>query len=126
MQVVTAWPITELASRSFAPRLRDLIESGYQFHLVFLWLPSAAAAVARVAERVRLGGHDVPVATVRRRYKAGLKNFFELYRPLSTTWQVIDNSRRGKPKLVAPGSGATTTVVKERAVWQQGCEGANH
>src|SRR5439155_26523435 len=84
---------TTLASRSFAPWLRDLVKSGYRFHLVFLWLPSAAAAVARVAERVSLGGHDVPVATVRRRYKAGLKNFFELYRSLSTTWQVIDNSQ---------------------------------
>ena len=38
---------TTLASRSFAPWLRDLVKSGYQFHLVFLWLPSAAAAVAR-------------------------------------------------------------------------------
>ncbi len=86
---------------------------------MFLWLPSAEAAVARVAERVRLGGHDAPVATIRRRYKAGLKNFFELYQPLSTTWQRIDNSRRGKPKLLAAGTGAVTTVVKDQASWQQ-------
>jgi predicted ABC-type ATPase len=117
---------TTLASRSFVPRLSDLLETGYQVHLVFLWLPSAAAAVARVAERVRLGGHDVPEATIRRRYRAGLENFFRLYRPLATTWQVIDNSRRGHPKLVAAGRGSATTVIKDRAAWRQICEGANN
>jgi predicted ABC-type ATPase len=70
---------TTLASRSFAPWIAGLkSEGGYKFRLVFLWLPSPEAAVARVAERVRAGGHDVPEATIRRRYAAGLKNFFTL------------------------------------------------
>jgi predicted ABC-type ATPase len=30
-----------LAARTLAPRLRDLIARGYEFHLVFLYLPSA-------------------------------------------------------------------------------------
>lgn len=47
---------TTLASRSFAPWLASLVAGGYRFHLVFLWLPSADLAVARVADRVRLGG----------------------------------------------------------------------
>jgi predicted kinase len=46
---------TTLASRSLAPRLRRLTRAGYGCHLVFLWLPSADLAVARVADRVRLG-----------------------------------------------------------------------
>src|SRR6516225_8899139 len=50
---------TTLASRSFAPWLKDLLATRYQFHLVFLWLPSPDLAVARVAARVREGGHDV-------------------------------------------------------------------
>lgn len=74
-----------LASRTFAPWLRELIENGYDFHLVFLWLPTAAFAVDRVANRVKMGGHDVPEITIRRRYSAGLRNFFELYRALATT-----------------------------------------
>src|SRR5262245_54677199 len=36
--------------------------------------PSADLAVARVADRVRLGGHAVSEQTVRRRYRAGLRN----------------------------------------------------
>jgi len=58
---------TTLASRTFAPWLRDLRASGYQIHLLFLWLPSAEFALDRVADRVRAGGHNVPAETVRRR-----------------------------------------------------------
>src|SRR5262249_21869242 len=83
---------TTLASRSFPPSLADLIGTGYQFHLVFLWLPDAGMAVARVAARVREGGHAVPEETIRRRYEAGLRNFFSLYRPMATTWEFWDNS----------------------------------
>jgi predicted ABC-type ATPase len=69
---------TTLASRSFAPWIADLRRQNYVFHLVFLYLPGPEAAIARVAERVRSGGHDVPVETIRRRYTAGLRNFFHL------------------------------------------------
>ena len=46
---------TTLASRSLVPRIRRLARAGYECHLVFLWLPNADLAVARVADRVRLG-----------------------------------------------------------------------
>ena len=58
---------TTLGSRSFAPWLAGLQRKGYRVHLLFLWLNSAELAVSRVAERVRLSGHDVPAETVRRR-----------------------------------------------------------
>jgi predicted ABC-type ATPase len=64
---------TTLASRSFAPWIAKLKQSGYTFHLVFLWLPSADFAVARVAERVRMGGHDVPEETIWRRDNKGIE-----------------------------------------------------
>lgn len=47
---------TTLASRSFAPWLERLAESGYMVHLVFFWLPSADVAIARVAQRAGTGG----------------------------------------------------------------------
>lgn len=50
---------TTLASRTFAPWLRRLQSQGYRFHLVYLWLPTVELCVARVAERVRRGGHAV-------------------------------------------------------------------
>ena len=58
---------TTLAARSYASWLRELQQGSYQVHLVYFWLASADLAVARVAERVRLGGHDVPERTIRQR-----------------------------------------------------------
>lgn len=69
---------TTLASRSFAPWIANLRQMGYRFHLFFLWLPNPELAIARVQERVSLGGHDVPEETIRRRYHAGIRNFFSV------------------------------------------------
>jgi predicted ABC-type ATPase len=49
-----------LASRSFAPLLRDLSESGYEVLIYYVWLRSPELAIERVKERVRRDGHSVP------------------------------------------------------------------
>jgi predicted ABC-type ATPase len=111
---------TTLASRSLAPWLKDLLTKEYCVHLVFLWLPSADLAVARVADRVQMGGHNIPETTIRRRYRAGLKNFWTLYRPLATTWRVYNNSAETQgPRLLASGSGTATPRVYDAAGWKR-------
>jgi predicted ABC-type ATPase len=110
---------TTLASRSFAPWLADLRGKGYHFHLIFLWLPSADAAVARVADRVRTGGHNVPEATIRRRYEAGLRNFFALYQPLANSWRMYDNSTTSGPALIAAGKGPTERTIAVPVSWNR-------
>jgi predicted ABC-type ATPase len=109
---------TTLASRSYAPWLKELHHSGYKVHLIFLWLPSADAAVARVADRVRAGGHHVPEETIRRRYKAGLKNLMQLYIPLADSWQVVDNSLKEFALPVATGGQKGVAQISEPLTWQ--------
>jgi predicted ABC-type ATPase len=109
---------TTLASRSLAPWLADLIRSGYEFHLVFLWLPNADFAVQRVADRVRMGGHNVPEGTVRRRYERGLANFFRRYHALATTWAMYDNSEPAGMRLIATGRRNQVSEVPEPQNWQ--------
>lgn len=110
---------TTLASRSFLPWLKELIDSGYEFHLVFLWLASAEAAITRVRERVRAGGHFVPDETIRRRYQCGLRNFFVSYRQVATSWQILDNSGRMTLRTIAVGSGNRIDEVLQRAIWNR-------
>ena len=110
---------TTLASKSLAPWLAELTRNGYDFHLLFLWLPSAEAAVARVVQRVRAGGHDVPEEIIRRRYGAGLRNFFRLYQPLATKWRMHDNSVNQRPRLIAMGSHERTSVVLDHELWRR-------
>src|SRR5579863_7450903 len=90
-----------LSSWGLARWLRTLQDQGYRTHITFLSLPSADLAVARVAERVRQGGHDVPQAVIRRRFEAGLTNFFALFEPVADSRQMVDNSGTGIPRLVA-------------------------
>ncbi|MCC7131368.1 MAG: AAA family ATPase [Gemmatimonadales bacterium] len=109
---------TTLASKTFAPRLKRLRESSYRFHLAFLSLPSPDLAVARVAERVRLGGHDVPEAVIRRRFVSGLRNLFGLYLDLADTWQVFDNSTLAAPRLIAARMPGEETRLIDADAWR--------
>lgn len=88
---------TTLTTRSYAKCLEGLMEQGYEVHLIYLWLCSPEIAIARVQERVRAGGHDVPDETIRRRYKRGVMNFFRFYQSLATTWAVYDHSVANAP-----------------------------
>jgi len=90
---------TTLAGLGHERWLQQLHAWGYRSHLVFLALPSPALVVARVAERVRQGGHGVPEHVVRRRCASGLRNLFETYRHAVGSWQVYDNSDIGGPRL---------------------------
>ncbi|MCH2242512.1 MAG: zeta toxin family protein [Aquabacterium sp.] len=83
---------TTLAGRGYAPHIRQWQAAGYRVKLIFLKLDTPQAALARVAQRVRQGGHDIPPATIRRRFAAGLRNFRELYAPLVDAWALYDNS----------------------------------
>lgn len=108
---------TTLASRSFAPWLKELTTNdAYHLHLVYLWLPSPDLAVARVKSRVAMGGHSVPEETIRRRYDKGLDNFFKLYRPLSSSWRFY-NAAEAKIKLVASGNRQSPLTLHDSKLW---------
>jgi predicted ABC-type ATPase len=108
---------TTLASRTFAPWLERLARSGYRSHLVFLALPSAEAALARVATRVALGGHDIPEPVARRRFEAGLRNFFRLYQPIVSSWGLYDNSWPSRPLIIASKAGPGRLDVRRQTAY---------
>lgn len=60
--------------------------------LIFLQLNHADEAVARVQQRVRQGGHDIPEAVIRRRFAAGLDNFHRHYAPVVDAWVLYNNA----------------------------------
>lgn len=101
---------TTLSGRSYVPLLRGLKGEGYTIHLFFLWLPAVELALARVADRVRQGGHDIPEAVVRRRFDKGVQNLFRLYRPLLDSWTIFDNSTE-TPQIVASEEAGKITIA---------------
>lgn len=93
---------TTLSGRSYAVKIKHWQDLGYHVKLIFLSLSDADMAVARVAGRVIQGGHDIPEQVIRRRFRAGLKNLDELYKPVVDAWMFYDNSE-GKLKILAWG-----------------------
>lgn len=67
-------------------------QSGYHVSLFFLGLPPDEVAMARVAERVRQGGHNIREPVIRRRFAAGKGNFERDYRAAVDAWALYDNS----------------------------------
>ena len=83
---------TTLAGRSYLRHIQRWKNAGYHVCLFFLSLPDAETAIARVAERVRQGGHNIPESVIRRRFAAGLKNLESNYKAAVDTWAIYVNS----------------------------------
>lgn len=83
---------TTLSGKAYAKDIADWKKLGYHITLVFLSLPYAEFAIQRVAARVAAGGHNIPEATISRRFKAGISHFEKLYKPLADTWALYDNA----------------------------------
>jgi predicted ABC-type ATPase len=107
---------TTLASRSYLRWLTGLRRDCFTVHILFLWLRSEELAVSRVLERVRHGGHYVPAEVIRRRYRAGLTNLFQLYMPVADSWRVFDNSAL-EPIAIASGAGSKVHAVNDADTW---------
>ena len=81
-----------LAGRGYLRQIDRWQAAGYWVKIIFLKLASAEEAIARVAQRVRQGGHGIPENVIRRRFAAGLVNFERRYAPRADAWAVYDNS----------------------------------
>lgn len=93
---------TTLAGLGYMRHIPRWRAKGYHVTMFFLSLPAAEMAIARVAERVRQGGHHVPDEIVRRRFAAGKRNFETVYRDIVDAWAVYDNSGN-EPVLIQWG-----------------------
>ena len=102
---------TTLATRSYINLVRRAQEKGYVVHLLFFWLDSIELAKRRVADRVASGGHNIPLPVIERRYKAGLKNLFEIFMKEVDIWILFDNSLN-KGERVAFGGRLLPTKIK--------------
>lgn len=83
---------TTLATRSYVKLIQQAKKRGYFVTLLFFSLSSSEQAQRRVAQRVSMGGHNIPSDVIVRRYEAGLQNLFQLYMPVCDYWTLYDNS----------------------------------
>lgn len=98
--------LSGLTMKNFVASAHD---AGYLISIAFLFVDSADVCVARVAERVRTGGHNVPEVDIRRRFTRAIRNFWTIYRELADNWVLLYN---GITTLqdIAVGSGNQTAI----------------
>ena len=103
------------AKVQFLQRAKEL---GYEIIAVFVGLSSPDLSVARVAQRVLAGGHNVPEDRIRARYPRVLANLQRLL-DVADELTIYDNSSFEHPyRLVARlESGVLTQVTHEVPAW---------
>jgi predicted ABC-type ATPase len=90
---------TTLSGLTYLNFIREAKSIGYNVTFFFVYLDNVELAKIRVSRRVAKGGHNIPVDTIDRRYKKGLKNFVK-YAEIADSWYIYDNSNT-EYKLVA-------------------------
>ncbi len=105
---------TTLASKTYQQTILNAKSKGYEVILFFFWLSSSKLAIQRVKGRVRSGGHNIPIETIKRRYTRGLKNFMDIYIPLVDIWTIFDNSEEAMQKIASGARGKDVKVFNEK------------
>jgi predicted ABC-type ATPase len=106
---------TVLSSDKFRSRVTDALAGGFRFGLVFVTLRAASLHVARVADRVVAGGHDVPKDRVlARRIRAHAA--FGWFAARAHRGLLIDNT--GGPDAAAAGPILVAEKSDGRQGWQ--------
>ena len=93
---------TTLSGLGYLRHIAGWRAQGYRVSLFFLALPNVQTAIARVAARVRQGGHDIPESVIRRRFALGWRNFQRRYRQVVDDWALYDNAE-AEPVLLEWG-----------------------
>lgn len=101
---------TTLATKSYINLVHKAQAKGYRVHLIYFWLETPELAMQRVAERVRNGGHNIPIEVIQRRYVAGIRNLFNIFMSEVDLWMIYDNSRTPRT-FVAKGGRLTETEI---------------
>jgi predicted ABC-type ATPase len=106
---------TTLGGRTVPARIRQAANT----HDVLMWfcgLASPELHIARVRERVAMGGHDIPEAKIRERYPAALENLVALM-PYLAWLQVYDNSAQVDVGQAIPDPVLVAEMESGRLVW---------
>lgn len=100
---------TTLAGTFHNKIIKRAKSDGYHIVFLYVFLPSVEQNIARVRQRVALGGHDVPEETIRRRYDASLIHVQQACCD-ADQWEIYNNGG-AKYELLAHGIHQDAIVV---------------
>ena len=106
---------TTLSSHQSIALIQRALDAGFEVALVFVTLRDADLHVARVAQRVAEGGHDIPEAVIRRRYSGSLARLAGALRLVHGA-TIFDNSGLSPVMLAQMTGGVVEENELERGI----------
>lgn len=101
-----------LAGKAYVPLIKEAKAKGYSITIFYLSIPDSKLAQERIKQRVKEGGHHVPLVDIKRRFKRSWQNFISLYEPLANSWILFDNSRLKPHEIVKSDQGKVRILDK--------------
>lgn len=83
---------TTLSGNNHQHIIEKCQQAGYRIAVHYVFVSDVELAIQRVANRVLLGGHDVPEADQRRRYNRSLENANELFQTCDEAYVYLNDT----------------------------------
>jgi predicted ABC-type ATPase len=108
---------TTLAGNTYLNLIREVKALGWITSLTYIGIDDPNTNIQRVRSRVKLGGHDVPVTDIVRRYERSLVNLSKAAKIVDRLI-IYDNSTDARHQLVATVEGnKAVTYIQELPTW---------
>jgi predicted ABC-type ATPase len=108
---------TTFAGNTYIKLMREVKSRGWLVVLMYIGIIDPNMNVLRVADRVELGGHDVPIADILRRYERSLANLGKAAK-LVDELILYDNSTSAGHQILATIEGDSKIIyVPELPSW---------
>jgi predicted ABC-type ATPase len=107
---------TTLTGKGELALIRRAVDKGYKINLMFIGISSAQVSAGRVAERVRRGGHAVPLDDIFRRFDRSLNNLSSAL-AMADRAMILDNSSARRRLLLSIEDGRVKHAAKTLPDW---------
>jgi len=103
------WEST-LSGRGHVRLLKQARAFEYEVELHYLSVSDVRICIERVAQRVREGGHNVPVADIKRRFDRSIENLIDVYLALANRWTIWDSTSTKPVAVLDSAQGGTPSL----------------
>jgi predicted ABC-type ATPase len=103
---------TTLAGNNYLNLMREVKSLGWLVRLTYIGINNPTTNIQRVRSRVKLGGHDVPISDILRRYERSLANLSKAAKIVDRL-DLYDNSTNAGHQLIATVEGDRSIIYAQ-------------
>ena len=102
-----------LSGSAYVNTVRRAKELGYETSIIYTFVDSPEVCIARIAARVKKGGHYIPDIDVRRRYARSKENFWHKYAAIVDYWTLLYNGDAQVVMVARKDNGYGTAIFSD-------------